>query len=45
MSDNPNSTKYWLQTEYKEMISKKRGHTSNLCKMFPTVLGCCNEDL
>ena len=45
ISNDPDGAKYWWQAECKEMIADKITYTSNPRKMFPTVLGCCNEDL
>ena len=45
MADNPDGAKYWWQAKCKEMMADKRTYTSNLCKILPTVLGCCDEEL
>ena len=45
VSNNLDGAKYWWQAKYKEMMAKIRGYTSSLCKMLPTILGCCDEDL
>ena len=45
MAEDPDSAKYGWQSEYKDMMTKKRGYTASLHKMFPTGLGCCDKDL
>ena len=45
ITNNTDGSKYWWEAEFKEIMAEKRTYTSNLCKMFPTVLGCCDEDL
>ena len=45
ISETPNGAKYWCKAECKEMVAEKITYTSNLRKMSPTVLRCCNKDL
>ena len=45
MVNNTNGAKYLWQAKWKKMMDKKRGYTTSLRKMFPTVLGLCNKDL
>ena len=45
ISDSPDSAKYWWKAECKETMAEIRTYNSNLRKMFPTVLGCCDKYL
>ena len=45
ISEDSYGAKYWWQAECTNMMAGKKAYTSNLRKMSPTVLGCCDEDL